>query len=101
MTSYRGLTEKPSSFRQFLRLLHAEVLGSIINSSQGCDFFFGIRIGGGEVGYCMVIKIVQMALSYYLKKHHGWNGSESAARARGAICRTVKSVQMIQSVKRE
>ncbi len=45
-----------------------------------------------------------MALSYYLNKllkdcvlnHHGRTGPESAARARGAICRTVQSVQMIQ-----
>ncbi len=65
-------------------------------------FFFG---GGG----CMMIEIAQMALSYYLNKlrkdcflkHHGRNDPESAARARGAICRTVKSVQMIQSAKRE
>ncbi len=49
------------------------------------------------VGYCMMIEIAQMALSYYLNKlrkdcflkHHGRNDPESAARARGAICRTV------------
>ncbi len=56
----------------------------------------------------MMIEIVQMALSYYLNKlqkdcflkHQGRNGSEGAARARSAICRTVKSIQMIQSAKR-
>ncbi len=50
--------------------------------------------GGCLVGYCMMIEIVQMALSYYLNKlrkdcflkHHGRNDPESAARARGAIC---------------
>ncbi len=49
------------------------------------------------VGYCMMFEIAQMALSYYLNKlrkdyflkHHGRNDPESAARARGAICRTV------------
>ncbi len=49
----------------------------------------------------MMIQIAQMALSYYLNKlqkdcllkHNGWYGSESAARARGATCRTVKSAQ--------
>ncbi len=71
-------------------------------------WFFG---GGGLglVDYCMIIEIMQMALSHYLNKlrkdcflkHHGRNGPESAARARGAICRTVKSIQMIQSTKRE
>ncbi len=57
----------------------------------------------------MMIEIAQMALSYYLNKlrkycflkHHGWTGPESAARARSVICRTVKSVQMIQSAKCE
>ncbi len=55
-------------------------------------------------GYCM-IEIAQMALSYYLNKqqkdcllrHHGQNDPESPARARSAICRTVKSFQMIQT----
>ncbi len=56
----------------------------------------------------MMIEITQMALSYYLNKlrkdflkHHGRNDPESVARAHGAIRRTVKSVQMIQSAKRE
>ncbi len=31
-------------------------------------FFFGGGGGGGGVGYCMMIEIVQMALSYYLNK---------------------------------
>ncbi len=65
--------------------------------------------GGGAVDYCMMIKITQMALSYYLNKlqkdcflqHNGRNDPESAARARSAICRTVKSIQIIQSAKRE
>ncbi len=68
------------------------------------SFFFWERVGGGVDGYCMMIKIAQMALSYNLNKlrkdcflKHGRNDPESAARARGAICRTVKSVQMIQS----
>ncbi len=64
-------------------------------------------LGGGLVGNSMMIEIAQMALSYYLNKlrkdcflkHHGLNDPESAARARGAICRTVKSVQMIQSAR--
>ncbi len=64
-------------------------------------------MGGGY--YCMMFEIAQMALSYYLNKlrkdcflkHHGRNDPESAARAHGAICRTVESVQMIQSAKRE
>ncbi len=33
--------------------------------------FFLLRVGGGGVwlvGYCMMIEIVQMALSYYLNK---------------------------------
>ncbi len=59
-------------------------------------------------GYSIRFEIAQMALSYYLNKllkdflnhcflnHHGRTGPESAARARGAICRTVKTVQMIQ-----
>ncbi len=72
-------------------------------------FFWGGGGGGGLVGYCMMFKIAQMALSYYLNKlrkncflkHHGRKYPESAARARGAICRTFKSVQMIQSAKRE
>ncbi len=63
--------------------------------------------GGCLVGYCIMIEIVQIALSYYLNKllkdcflkHHGLNDLESAARARGTICRTVKSVQMIQSAR--
>ncbi len=62
---------------------------------------------GGGVGHCMMIEIAQMALSYYLNKlrkdcflkHHGRNDPESAARARGAICRTVKCVQVIQSAR--
>ncbi len=37
----------------------------------------------------------------YKAENNGRNGPESAARACGAICRTVKSVQMIQSAKRE
>ncbi len=52
------------------------------------SFFFFLRGGG----YCMMIEIAQMALSYYLNKlrkdcflkHHGRNDPESAARARGA-----------------
>ncbi len=73
-------------------------------------FFYFLRGGGGLFGYCMMIEIAQMALSYYLNKlmqkdcflnHHGGNDPESAARARGAICRTVKSIRMIQSAKRE
>ncbi len=71
-------------------------------------FIFLRRGGGCLVGYCMMIEIAQMALSYNLNKlrkdcflKHGRNGLESDARARGAICRTVKSVQMIQSGKRE
>ncbi len=51
---------------------------------------------------------MQMTLSYYLNKlrkdcflkHHGRNGLESTARAHSIICRTVKTVQMIQSTKR-
>ncbi len=46
-----------------------------------------------------MIEIAQMALSYYLNKHHGRNDPESAVGDRGAICRTVKRVQMIQSTK--
>ncbi len=72
-------------------------------------FFFGG--GGGGVGggdYSMMIEIAQMALSYYLNKlwkdcflkHHGQNDLESAAQAHSAICRTVQSVQLIQSAKR-
>ncbi len=67
-------------------------------------FFEG---GGGLVGYSMMIEIAQMALSYYLNKlrkdcflkHHGRNDPESAARARGTTCRTVQSIQMIQSAR--
>ncbi len=52
-----------------------------------------------------MIEIAQMALSYYLNKqqkdyllrHHEQNGPESHARAPSAICRTVKSFQMIQT----
>ncbi len=52
-----------------------------------------------------MIEITQMALSYYLNKqqkdyllrHHEQNGPESPARARSAICRSVKSFQMIQT----
>ncbi len=71
------------------------------------SFFGG---GGGDVvGYCMMFEIAQMALSHYLNKlrkdcflkPHGQNDPESAARARGAICRTFKSIQMVQSAKRE
>ncbi len=69
------------------------------------SFFFFFFWRGG---YCMMIEITQMALSYYLNKlrkdflkHHGRNDPESVARAHGAIRRTVKSVQMIQSAKRE
>ncbi len=66
-------------------------------------FFFK----GGLVGYCMMIEITRMALSYYINKlwkdcflkHHGRTGPESAARGRGAICR-IKSVQLIQSASR-
>ncbi len=72
------------------------------------DPSFFLRGGGRLVGYCMMIEITQMAFSYYLNNlrkdcflKHGWNDPESAARARGAICRTVKSAQMIQSAKRE
>ncbi len=71
-------------------------------------FCFFKRGGGGLVGYCMMIEITQMALSYYLNKlrkdcflKHGRNGPESTARAHSAICRTDKSIQMIQSAKRE
>ncbi len=50
----------------------------------------------------MMIGIVQMASTYYLNKlrkdcflkRHGWKDPKSAARARGAICRTVKSIQI-------
>ncbi len=54
------------------------------------------------VGYCMMIEIAQMALLELLaNKLQTWTiGPEGAARARGAICRTVKSVQMIRSAKR-
>ncbi len=53
----------------------------------------------------MMIEIAQMALSYYLNKQwkdcfleqHGRNDPENASRARSAICRTVQSIQMIQS----
>ncbi len=62
--------------------------------------------GGGGCGYCMMIEIAQMALSYYLNKrkdcflkHHGRNDPGSTARARGAVCRTVKCVQVIQSAR--
>ncbi len=55
-----------------------------------------------------MIEIAQMALSYYLNKrkdcflkYRGLNDPESAVRARGAIFRTVKRIQMIQSAKRE
>ncbi len=34
-------------------------------------------------------------------KHHGLKGPESAAWARGTICRTFKSIQIIQSAKLE
>ncbi len=69
------------------------------------SLFFEEEEGGGLISYCMMIEITQMALSYYLNKlrkdcflkHHGQNDPEGAARACGAICRTVKSVQMIQS----
>ncbi len=61
-----------------------------------CFFFFW---GGGGGDYCM-IEIAQMVLSYYLskgkdcfRKHHGRNNPESAARARGVICRSVQRVQ--------
>ncbi len=51
-------------------------------------------------GYSMMLEIAQMALSYYLNKlrkdcflkHHGGNNP--------AICRTVQSIQMIQSASR-
>ncbi len=71
-------------------------------------YFIFLRGGGGVlVGYCMMIEITQMASSYYLNKlrkycflkHHGRNDPESAVRARGTICRTVKSIQMIQSAR--
>ncbi len=53
----------------------------------------------------MMIEIAQMALSYYLnklrkdrfRKHHGRNGPESAARARSAICRTVKAFKWFKA----
>ncbi len=72
-------------------------------------FFWGGGGGGfgGSVGHCMIFEIAQMALSYYLNKlrkdcfHHGRNDPESAARACGAVCRTFKSIQMIQSTKRK
>ncbi len=75
--------------------------------SRRSDFFFFFWEGGWLVGYCMMIKITQMALSYYLNKlrkdcflkQNGLNDPESAARARGAICRTFKSIQMIQSAR--
>ncbi len=59
-------------------------------------------------GYSMMIEIAQMALSYYLNKlrkdcflkHHAGNNPESSAQARAAICRTVQSIQMIQSASR-
>ncbi len=58
------------------------------------------------VGYCMMIEIAQMTLSYYLNKlrkycflKHGRNDPESAAQAHSAICRTVESVQMTQSAR--
>ncbi len=58
-----------------------------------------------SLSHCMMIEIAQMGLSHYLNKlrkdflnHHGRTRPESAARARGAICRTV---QMIQSAKRD
>ncbi len=58
------------------------------------------------VGYCMMIEIAQMTLSYYLNKlrkdcflKHGRNDPESAARAHGAIYRTVENVKMIQSAR--
>ncbi len=71
------------------------------------SFFVFFGGGGGGFGYCMMIKIVQMALSYYLNKLRKYcflkqnrrNDPESAARPRGAICRTVKSIQMIQSTR--
>ncbi len=54
-----------------------------------------------------MIEIAQMALSYYLNKllkdcflkHHGRNDPERerCTNNRGAICRTVKSIQIIQS----
>ncbi len=66
----------------------------------------GVFLWGGGVGYCMMIEIAQMALSYCLNKrkdcflkHHGRNDPESTARARGAVCRTVKCVQVIQSAR--
>ncbi len=71
-------------------------------------FFYLFERGvGWLVGYCMMIKIAQMFLSYYLNKlrkdcflkQNGLNDPESAARARGAICRTFKSIQMIQSAR--
>ncbi len=75
-------------------------------NSRRSKFFFFLE-GDWLVGYCMMIEITQMALSYYLNKqrkdcflqHLGLNDPESAARARGAICWTVQSVQMIQTTK--
>ncbi len=72
----------------------------------GIENLFQFQIGivffwGGGVGYCMIVEIKQIALSYYLKKHHGLNDHESALLVRGAICRAVKSIQMFQSAKRE
>ncbi len=47
-------------------------------------FFFLLRGGGCSVGYCIMIEIAQIALSYYLNKllkdcflkHHGRNYPE-------------------------
>ncbi len=52
-------------------------------------------------GCLMTIYYLNNLLKYCFLKHHGRNDLESAARARGAICRTVKSVQIIKNTKHE
>ncbi len=55
-------------------------------------------MGGG--GYCMMIEIAQMALSYYLNKlrkdcflkYHGLNDPESVVRARGTSSGQLKAL---------
>ncbi len=51
-------------------------------------------------GCPMAIYYLNNLLKYCFLKHHGRNDLESAARARGVICRTVKIVQIITNASR-
>ncbi len=75
---------------------------------SGLVFFFKRGGGGGGVGWLLHddwnhangLELLHKLWKDCFLKHHGRTGPESAARARGAICRTVKSVRLIQSASR-